>query len=102
VVAIKAWQMKIFIVLHHEIMGSLNKYRADEMVFYTTSSMKKALGLIKKSGVSRWSWWEIQMQDLDKAEWLEHVGYYGLRGGRLAKPPHKKCVEIFKRESRAR
>jgi len=92
--------MKIFIVLHHEIMGAPDDYRADEMVFYTASSMKKALDLIKKSGVSRWSWWEIQMQDLDKREWPEHVGYYGLRGGRLAKPPYEKCVEVFKKEVR--
>ncbi len=90
--------MRIFIVLHHEIMGTPDNYRADEMVFYTASSMKKALDLIKKTGVSRWSWWEIQMQDLDNFNWPEHVGYYGLRGGRLAKPPYEKCVERFKKE----
>jgi hypothetical protein len=90
--------MKIFIVLHHEIMRTPDDYRADEMVFYTASSMKKALDLIKKSGVNRWSWWEIQMQDLDNREWPGHVGYYGLRGGRLAKQPYEKCVAIFKRE----
>ena len=92
--------MRIFIVLHHEIMGTPDNYRADEMVFYTASSMKKALGLIKKSGVCRWSWWEIQVQDLDNMDWPEHVGYYGLRGGRLAKPPYEKCVEVFKKEGR--
>ena len=92
--------MKIYIVLHHEIMGPPNNYRADEMVFYTCSSMKKALALIKGSGVDRWSWWEIQVQDLDDQEWPEHVGYYGLRGGKLKKPPYEKCVEIFKKEGR--
>jgi hypothetical protein len=38
--------MKIFIVLHHEIMGPLDNLRADEMVFFTASSLKKALNLI--------------------------------------------------------
>lgn len=89
--------MKIFIVLHHEIMGTTDDdLRADTMVFYTASSLKKALDLIKKSGVCRWSWWEIQVQDLDSHDWPERVGYYGPRGGKLAKPPYDKCVAIFK------
>ena len=37
--------MKIFIVLHHEIMGTPDDCRADEMVFYTCDSLKKALNL---------------------------------------------------------
>jgi hypothetical protein len=48
--------MKIYIVLHHEIMGTPENCRADEMVFYTCDSLKKALRLIKKSRVDRWSW----------------------------------------------
>src|ERR1043165_5640179 len=92
--------MKVFLILHHEIMGTPANYWADEMVFYTASSKKKALGLIKKSGVSRWSWWEIQEHELNSREWPEHVGYYGLRGGKLARAPHEKCVAIFKRECR--
>jgi hypothetical protein len=90
--------MKIFIVLHHEIMGTSGQYRADEMVFYTSSSLDKALEVIKKSGVCRWSWWEIQVSELDGNDWPEHVGYYGLRGGRLAKPPFAKCVALFEKE----
>lgn len=90
--------MKIFIVLHHEIMGPRDDCRADEMVFYICTSLKKAIALIKKSSVDRWSWWQIQTQDLNSMEWPEHVGYYGLRGGQLAKPPYEKCVEIFKKE----
>ena len=89
--------MKVFIVLHHEIMGlPPHGCRADEMLFYTCTSMKKALELIKKSHVDRWSWWEIQVQDMDNLEWPEHVGYYGRRGGKLAKPPYEKCLELFK------
>jgi hypothetical protein len=94
--------MKIFLVLHHEIMGPLDNLRADEMVFYTCTSLKKAIGLIKKSGVDRWSWWEIQKQELDSHDWPEHVGYYGRRGGKLARPPYQKCVELFKTERHAR
>ena len=90
--------MKIFIVLHHEIMGTPDDCRADEMVFYTCDSMKKALGLIKKSRVDRWSWWEIQSQKLNDMDWPEHAGFYGPRGGKLAKPPYDKCVELFKKE----
>jgi len=90
--------MKIFIVLHHEIMGTPEDCRADEMVFYTCDTMRKAFGLIKKSGVVRWSWREIQSQKLNSIDWPEHVGYYGPRGGKLAKPPYDKCVEIFKTE----
>ena len=92
--------MRVFIVLHHEIMGTPDNWRADEMLFYTCTSLKKALELIKTSGVDRWSWWEIQVQDMDRPEWPEHVGYYGRRGGKLAKPPYEKCVEIFKQERR--
>ena len=88
--------MKIFIVLHHEIMGTPEDCRADEMVFYTCDSLKKAINLIRKSGVDRWSWWEIQSQELNGHDWPEPVGYYGLRGGKLAKPPYDKCVELFK------
>ncbi len=90
--------MKIFIVLHHEIMGTPENCRADEMVFYTCDSLKKAINLIRKSGVDRWSWWEIQSQELNRLDWPEHVGYYGLRGGKLAKAPYEKCVELFKKE----
>ncbi|HEV3343705.1 MAG TPA: hypothetical protein VG125_25255 [Pirellulales bacterium] len=90
--------MKVFIVLHHEIMGTPENHRCDEMVFYTASSIKTALALIKSSGVCRWSWWEIQRQELNGSDWPEHVGYYGLRGGKLAKAPYDKCVAIFKKE----
>jgi len=90
--------MKIFLVLHHEIMGSPGQYRADEMVFFTARSLKKALELIKNSIVSRWSWWEIQVSDLHSYEWPERIGYYGRRGGKLAKPPYEKCVAIFQKE----
>jgi len=90
--------MQIFIVPHHEIDGTLKDCRADEMVFYTCDSMKKALGLVKKSRVVRWSWWEIRSQKLNSIDWPEHVGYYGPRGGKLTKPPYDKCMEIFKQE----
>lgn len=92
--------MKGFIVLHHEIMGTPDDFRADEMLFFTCTSMKKALELIKTSRVDRWSWWEIQVQNMNSSEWPEHVGYYGRLGGKLAKPPYEKCVEIFKKERR--
>jgi hypothetical protein len=93
--------MKIFIVLHHEIMGTAENLRADEMAFYTCRSFERALSLIKSSRVDPWSCWEIQTQELDGDEWPEHVGYYGLRGGKLSKPPYEKCVELFKKERRA-
>ena len=89
--------MIIFIVLHHEIMGTPEDCRADEMVFYTCVSLKKAINLIRISGVDRCSWWEIQSQELNRLDWPEHVGYYGLRGGKLAKAPYEKCVELFKK-----
>ena len=90
--------MKVFLVLHHEILGTPQDCRADEMVFYTCSSMKKAIDLIRKSGVVRWSWWEVQVHDLNSSEWPEHVGYYGRRGGKLARPPYNECVEIYRKE----
>jgi hypothetical protein len=89
--------MEIFIVLHHEIMGTPEDYRADEMVFYTCDSLKEAINLIRKSRVDRWSWWEIQSQELNRLDWPEHVGYFGLRGGKLAKVPYEKCVDLFKK-----
>jgi hypothetical protein len=57
--------MKIFIVLSHEIMGPPEDCRVDEMVFYTCDSLKKAINLIRKSCVDRWSWWEIRSQELN-------------------------------------
>ncbi len=93
--------MKIFIVVHHEIMGPPDDLRDDEMQFYTASSLKKALKLIRESHVDRWSWWEIQVQELDGHEWPEHVGYYGPRGGKLAQPPVEKCKQLYKRSGRA-
>ena len=89
--------MKIYIVLHHEIMGALDDCRADEMVFYTCDSLKEAINLIRKSSVEQWSWWEIQSQERNSHDWPEHVGYYGLRGGKLTKAPYEKCVALFKK-----
>ncbi len=89
--------MKIFIVFHHEIMGTPEDCSADEMVFYTCDSLKKAINLIRKSGVDRWSWWEIQSQELNRLDWPEHVGYCGIRDGKLAKAPYEKCVELFRK-----
>jgi len=89
--------MRIYIVLHHEIMGALDDCRADEMVFYTCDSLKEAINLIRKSSVEQWSWWEIQSQELNSHDWPEHVGYYGLRGGKLTKAPYEKCVALFKK-----
>ncbi len=92
--------MKVFLVLHHEIMGTPDNCRADEMVFYTCTSMKRALEHIKKTHEDRWSWWEIQSQETNRWEWPEHVGYYGRRGGQLANPPYKECVELFQKARR--
>ena len=89
--------MKIFIVLHHEIMGTPEDCRDDEMVFYTCDSLKKDINMIRNSGVDLRSWWEIQSQELNSHDWPEHVGYFGLRGGKLAKAPYEKCVELFKK-----
>ncbi len=90
--------MKIYLVLHHEIMGAHDNLWADEMVFFTARSFEKAIRLIKNSHVSKWSWWEIQVHDLDSSDWPVSLGLFGLRGGKLRKSPYEKCVEIFKRE----
>jgi len=68
------------------------------MVFYACDSMKKALGLIKKTWVDRWYYWEIQSQELNSVDWPEHVGYFGPRGGKLAKLMYDRCVELFKKQ----
>jgi hypothetical protein len=90
--------VKVYIVLHHEIFPNGNGYRADEMVFYVVSSMKKALEAIRVSHVAPYSWWEIQEQLLDDPDrnWPEHIGYYGRRGGKLSKPPYDKAVAQYK------
>lgn len=90
--------MKIYLVLHHEIMGSLDNLRVDEMVFFTARSFEKAIELIKKSHVVKWSWWEIQVHELDSDDWPESLGLFGPRGGRLTKSPHEKSVELFKQQ----
>jgi hypothetical protein len=92
----KGRSKKVYIVLHHEIMGGKERPVRDEMVFFVASSLAKAISLIKISGVCRWSWWEIQEQQLDSHDWPTHIGYYGLRGGKLKKPPaFDKCVQLY-------
>jgi len=90
--------MKLFHVLHHEIMGPNDRCRDDGMLFFTASSLKKAVAMIKQAHVARWSWWEIQTQQLDGLNWPEHLGYYGPRGGKLAEAPYEKCLAIFLEE----
>ena len=87
--------MKIYIVLHCEIMGLANNLRVDEMVFYTADSLEKAIELIKSSRTDPWSWWEVQVQDLNSHEWPERVNLYGSRGGILKNAPYKKCEKLF-------
>lgn len=91
---------KIYIVLHHEIMGVPGNYRDDEMVFFTASSLQHALKLIRRMHVDRWSWWEIQVHQLNSIDWPEHVGFFGRRGGRIASPKFEKYVSIFEKERR--
>jgi hypothetical protein len=93
--------MKAFLVVHHEIMGTQGDCRVDEMVFDICSSLNKALDFIRKSDVVRWWWWEVQVQDLDSRNWPEHLGYFGRRGGKFAKPPDDECFKIFKQADRA-
>lgn len=98
-VFLRASSMQVFLVLHHEIMGQPGNSRADQMVFHIKSSVDQALDIVRRSHVAKWSWWEIQVSELDADEWLEHVGYFGQRGGRLAKPPFAKCVAHFENRS---
>jgi hypothetical protein len=72
----------------HELLSSMIRKAGD---------WNKAINLIRKSGVYRWSWWGIQTQELNNPDLPEHIGYYGLRGSKLAKAPYEKCVELFKR-----
>jgi len=87
--------MKLFHVVHHEFMGATEDPRADEMLFYTASSLKKALAMIRRAHTCKWSWWEIQTQKLDCLEWPEHLGYYGPRGGKLKEAPREECLATF-------
>lgn len=88
--------MQIYLVLHHEIMGTDDDPRADAMVFFTASSLQEALRLIRISYVARWSWWEIQVHRVNDSDWPEHIGYYGRRGGKLNRPPFKKCIALYR------
>ena len=91
--------MKIYIILHLEVMGTPSNLRMDEMVFYTTSSLKRALAIIKggkrKLRVSKWSYWQVQVQKLNVPEWPEHVGYYGRTGKKIKHPCYSKYEKRF-------
>ena len=76
-------------------MGLPPNLRMDEMVFYTASSLKKAHSLIKKAKVSKWSFWQIQVQDLNKPEWPEKVAYYGRTGKKIKRPNYDKYEKRF-------
>lgn len=91
--------MKVYLLLHHEIFRDGKKYRTDEIVFHIVSSKEKALQAIKTYSVNPYSWWEIQEHTVDDPEcnWPQHVGYYGLRGGKLKKQPYAKAVEAYKK-----
>ena len=89
--------MNIYLVLHHEIMGVKENCRADEMVFYTATSFENAMRLIKKTHVSAWSWWEIQVHDANTSDWPESLGLYGRRGGKLRKS-YDEFVAIYEKE----
>jgi hypothetical protein len=86
--------MKIYIVLHHEIFS---ENHIDEMVFYLTSSVEKAVELIKDSAVDTWSWWEIQSSELDDSEWPEHVGWYDRKGRKVRNVPFAKAMKSYKK-----
>lgn len=83
---------KIYILLHHEIMYGP---RVDEMVFGVWTSMSKVIDCIKKYRVAPYSWWEIQEGRLDGSDWPEHVGWYGLKGGKLEKEPYNKALKAY-------
>lgn len=90
--------MKVYILLHHEIMKRNDDYHADEMVFYILSSLEKAKEYMKTIEVSEYSWWEIQEQLIDEPEynWPEHIGYYNRNGRKIKKSPFEKCLSIHK------
>lgn len=87
---------KIYIVLHHEIFFR-GDYVDDEMVFQVCSSLPKAIEYIRSARVDPYSWWEIQESTLDNGDWPVHVGWYGLRGGKLRKAPFEKAVKMYKK-----
>ncbi len=90
--------MKIFLVLHHEIIERCpNDSIADPFIVHVASSFKKALAYIKSSLVEPYSWWEIQEQKMDDMDWPDHVGWYGRRGGQLKRQPFKKAVQVYKK-----
>jgi hypothetical protein len=92
-------RMNIYLVIHHEIgepMGEAHCVHA--MVFNTTRTLAKALKIIKTGYVARYSWWEIQSQELDSDERPEHIGFFGPRGGKLAKAPYEKCIALYEKD----
>lgn len=90
--------MKVYLVIHHEIMSSDNhEEQVDPMLFHTASSFPNAIAYIKKSRVEPYSWWEIQEQTIDDFDWPVHVGWFGLRGGKLRKMPIVKAIEIYRK-----
>jgi hypothetical protein len=89
---------RLYLVLHHEIFcRGQDAYHADEMVFHVASTLEKALKYIRESHVEPYSWWEIQLVDLDGEDWPERIGLYGRRGGELKKAPFEKAVQAYKR-----
>jgi hypothetical protein len=90
--------VKIYLVLHHEIMQrGRNHYFADDVVLHVASSPRKALAHVRSTSVAPFSWWEIQEQTVDDEEWPTHLGWYGRRGGKLKHPPFARAVEVYKR-----
>jgi hypothetical protein len=88
---------KIYLLIHHEIFHRGEEYVDDEMVFQVASSVEKALEYIRICHVESYSWWEIQETSIDSAEWPEHYGWYGRRGGKLKNAPYKRAVAAYQR-----
>ncbi len=61
------------------------------------ASLKKGISLIRKSWLIGGPGGRFNRKNVNRRDWPVHVGYYGLRGGKLAKVPYEKCVELFRK-----
>lgn len=74
---------RIWVVLHCEVMLTLQGPLVDEAVFFAASSKQSAERLIKRSWVEPGTWWRMECAGLDSIEGTRNPSILYSRAGRV-------------------
>jgi hypothetical protein len=94
---------RIWVVLHCEVVLTLQGPLVDEAVFFTASSRKSAERLMKKSWVEPGTWWLLESARLDSIEGTSEPPVLYSRAGRIirTRPFEKGTRAALERDKRS-